>query len=97
MLLGKDQNFSRKGPNTPTYSWHSKEQSLSKGLIQNKDRTRKKRCNKKYAQRMLDLTTDTQVDKNYSKLNKKTREILSPLGIQFEGYTDKDKEPCLLS
>ena len=35
----------------------------------------------KYVTIILDLTADTQVNENNSKLDKKTKEILSPLGI----------------
>ena len=51
----------------------------------------------KYATRMLDLTADTQVDENHEKLDKNTKEIMSPLGIRFGGYTDKDRDHRLLA
>ena len=46
----------------------------------------------KYAQRMLELTADTEVEENHNKLGKKSKKILSPLGIQFGGCTDEDKD-----
>ena len=46
----------------------------------------------KYAKRMLDPTADTNVDENHKKLDKKSKKILSPLGVQFGGYTAEDKD-----
>ena len=49
----------------------------------------------KYTTRMLDLTADTKVEENHNKLDKRTKEILSPLGIKFGVCTDRDH--CLLA
>ena len=46
---------------------------------------------------MLDLMKDTKVDGNHNKLDKKSKEILSPLGIRFGRCTDKDRDHCLLA
>ena len=46
----------------------------------------------KYDLRMLDLTADNKVDENHNKLDKKSKMILSQLGIRFGGCTDKDKD-----
>ena len=46
---------------------------------------------------MLDLTADTKVDENHNKLDKKSKRILSPLGIQFGGCIDKDEDHRLLA
>ena len=46
---------------------------------------------------MLDLTADTQVDENHDKLDKNTKEIMSPLGIRSGGFTDEDRDQRLLA
>ena len=46
---------------------------------------------------MLDLTADTEVDENHNKLDKKSKEILSPLGIRFGRCTDEDRDHRLLA
>ena len=51
----------------------------------------------KYAQRMLNLMADTEVDKNHNKLDKKSRKIFSPLGIRFGGCSDEDKDHRLFA
>ena len=52
---------------------------------------------KKYAQRMLDLIADIEVDKNYSKLGKKNSEILAPLGIRSGECSDGDTDHHFLT